>query len=61
MSENNMEQTVVQEEEPKRTKNLEVGKTVIAVVTGKVNGRWNSVPVLYGNLCQNYVNGEIKK
>lgn len=49
------------QEEVQRTKDLKVGETVIATVTGKVNNRWQSVPVLYGNLCKNYVNGEIKQ
>lgn len=61
MSENNVNASVTQEEGIERTKDLVVGKTVIAQVTGKVNGRWQSVPVLYGNLCQNYVNGDIKQ
>lgn len=48
-------------EEIKRTKQLEVGKTVIATITGKVDNAYSVVPVLYGNICENMIDGEIKQ
>jgi hypothetical protein len=44
-----------------KKKKLEIGKTVIAEVSGKVNGRYTPIKILYGNLCDSYIEGEIKQ
>lgn len=48
-------------EENTRTKQLQVGRTVISNRMGKVKGRYQQVSVLYGNLCEDLVDGVPKQ